>query len=231
MKARRVSAPDGTVGRSAAGAGPRTVRTLAAAAALCALLLVGLTVALHAGDLTSPDRRLEADIHSTAPAGLHSLMTGLSFLGSGATVAVLTALVVLYCVWRRAPWAAAFMAACPAGASLLDTALKTLIHRHRPHLWPQAAVLGSYSFPSGHATTSAAFFAGLTFVLWRLHGRRIGLAVAALSALAVAGIGFSRIYLGVHWPSDVLAGFALGAGWVCLIAVIAEAVFPPLVPP
>jgi membrane-associated phospholipid phosphatase len=100
--------------------------------------------------------------------------------------------------------------------------LKTLIHRHRPHLWSHAAIINSYSFPSGHATVSTAFFAGTTYAVWKLVGRRAGVCAMILSAILVSGIGFSRIYLGVHWPSDVVAGYALGLGWVLLLIVVAE---------
>lgn len=193
-----------------------------AAALFCALAFSCLTLALEEASLTTLDRQAELRVHAGTPSGLLYLMNALSFIGASWPMAVLTLTCAIFCLQKRAPWAAGFVAACPTGASLLDTALKHLIHRHRPHLWPHAAILNSYSFPSGHATISSAFFAGTTYVVWKLMGRRVGQFATAVSTIFIIGIGFSRVYLGVHWPSDVIAGYALGLGWVFILMVITE---------
>lgn len=194
-----------------------------ATVALCSwLIFIGVSIAFEAGFLSSFDRQAELRVHTTAPPDLSGLMNALSFLGSSWSVAALALGCAGFCLAQNARWGAAFVVACPAGASLLDAAFKQVMHRHRPHLWPHAAVLNSYSFPSGHATLNTAFFTGATFMVWRLIGPRAGWGATAASVVLVAGIGFSRIYLGVHWPSDVGAGFALGLGWVFILAIGGE---------
>ena len=104
-----------------------------------------------------------------------------------------------------------FLAGAVVGAELLNLAAKLLLARPRPALWPSAAPETSFSFPSGHAMAAAALAAALALLLWPTRWR--WLAVAGGAAWAV-GMGWSRLYLGVHYPSDVLAGWAGSLGWV-----------------
>ena len=187
------------------------------AAGAGALAVAFLTLGVESGSLTVADRRIELAIHTYASDNLIGAMTALSFIGSTVSLAVLALVCAAYCVARRTPRAAGFVVASPLGASLIDTGFKLLVHRPRPHLWAHAAVLGSFSFPSGHATGSAAFFSGTTLAAWRLFGTRAGWVVGVPAVTLVIGIGFSRVYLGVHWPSDVIAGYALGLTWVFLL--------------
>jgi undecaprenyl-diphosphatase len=92
----------------------------------------------------------------------------------------------------------------------LFTGLKQVVRRARPDLWPRLLEPGSYAFPSGHALFSATFFPLMAFTLARRFPRAAP-ALWALGLLLPLYIGFGRMYLGVHWPSDVLAGWALGA--------------------
>jgi undecaprenyl-diphosphatase len=93
--------------------------------------------------------------------------------------------------------------------------LKLAFHRPRPEL--AFLHLETYSFPSGHSTAATAAFGAVAFLLWPRAGtvrRRVALVVAAVGLICL--VGFSRLYLGVHYLSDVLAGFALGAVWLSL---------------
>jgi undecaprenyl-diphosphatase len=193
-----------------------------AAALLCGLTVAGLALAFKTGALSSTDRQTELHIHKGLHGSLDGVMTALTSVGASWPMAVLALGCAVFCLLQSGPWVAGLVVACPTGASVLDTALKHLIQRHRPHLWSHAAVLNSYSFPSGHATMSSAFFAGATYAVWKLMGPARGRAAAAISIVFVAGIGFSRVYLGVHWPSDILAGYALGLGWALVLIAIAE---------
>jgi len=92
---------------------------------------------------------------------------------------------------------------------LLNLLLKEAFQRARPSLFTEVATLHSYSFPSGHAMASAAVYGGVAVLMGRAdpaHARRYHLGAAVLVLL----IGMSRVYLGVHWFTDVLAGFAAG---------------------
>ena len=102
--------------------------------------------------------------------------------------------------------------------------MKVIVERPRPAL-PWAHVLPDYSFPSGHSMNSFVFYVAIALIVWGAYGRRIG-AFALAAALVVAlAIGLSRIYLGYHYLSDVVGGFAAGLAWL-LIVVIAFQVVP-----
>ena len=103
----------------------------------------------------------------------------------------------------------------------LQEGLKALFARPRPHLWPWVIVQADYSMPSGHAIAAATFYP----LLARVVARRWPRAAVPAYVLAVAValfIGIGRLYLGVHWPSDVLVGWALGAGQTALGIALVE---------
>lgn len=118
---------------------------------------------------------------------------------------------------------AAGIAASLIGSSVIDGWLKHLIARPRPELVPHLVQVTHASFPSGHAMVSSAVYLTLALMLaegvevdgWRGRAARVAV-VAFFSALAVL-IGMSRVYLGVHWPSDVLAGWCFGTAWALLV--------------
>ena len=118
---------------------------------------------------------------------------------------------------------AAGIAASLIGSSVIDGWLKHLIARPRPDLVPHLVQVTNASFPSGHAMVSSAVYLTLALMLaegvevdgWRGRAARVAV-VAFFSALAVL-IGMSRVYLGVHWPSDVLAGWCFGTAWALLV--------------
>jgi undecaprenyl-diphosphatase len=94
---------------------------------------------------------------------------------------------------------------------LLQEGLKRLVGRPRPELWPRLVELGPYSFPSGHALAAATFFPLLAWDLTRASRPRARVLAVCVGVLLSLCVGLGRLYLGVHWPSDVLAGWAIGA--------------------
>lgn len=120
-------------------------------------------------------------------------------------------LLVLALAMRRRFRAGAFAALALAGSGLLNLAAKHVIARPRPSLWTSIASETTYSFPSGHAMGAATLAAVCVVLAWRTRYRALVLAVGLTFAGAV---GASRVYLGVHYPSDILAGWCAATAWV-----------------
>lgn len=138
----------------------------------------------------------------------------LSTLG-GVEVMIGLSVLIAVLLWFRSHREAVFFAASMAGATVIMGLTKVVLARPRPELFPDVDYwqTASPSFPSGHATGSAAFALTLFFVVQRLAPRWQVLA-GVLGLLFCLSISASRLYLQVHYPSDILAGLALGSGWV-----------------
>jgi undecaprenyl-diphosphatase len=173
------------------------------------------------GETSSLDRRILLALRNPAdpsdPIGSRSLqeaMRDVTALG-GVTVMILVTLVsVLAFLMHRRRWHAAILTGTVLAAVVSSEGLKHLYGRPRPDLVPHGSYVYSASFPSGHSTLSAATFLTLAMLIASLEPNRGTKAmVFVLAGLLILAIGFSRVYLGVHWPSDVLAGWCLGAAW------------------
>jgi undecaprenyl-diphosphatase len=161
------------------------------------------------------DSTVTSAVHVHASAPLTAVMKGLTVLGSSAAMTPLAILTLIYCYVRRHFHALKTLAATFGGALILEFLLKQIFHRPRPVPFFDLPAPASFSFPSGHALFSFCFFAGIAALvspgLARLEAK---LALWAVAVALILGIGMSRIYLGVHYPSDVLAGYAAGIVWV-----------------
>lgn len=111
------------------------------------------------------------------------------------------------------------------GAGLIAGMLKMIFDRPRPELFDYAHNVGLSSFPSGHATKSLVLFVALAYVIHRLSPRRwISVLAVAVAGVLILLIGLSRLYLGVHYPSDILAGYVVGFSWAIFCSLGVEAV-------
>ncbi len=110
-----------------------------------------------------------------------------------------------------------------AGGALALAVLKLIIHRPRPPIYDALTITHTFSFPSGHSFVAFSFYAALAWILHR-EGKSILIKTlpVILGIMVILGIGLSRIYLGVHWPSDVLGGYAAGAAWFTVLATALE---------
>jgi undecaprenyl-diphosphatase len=148
-----------------------------------------------------------------------ALLQAASVLGSGVVeIPLALGLSLRLAMIRRRTEAAGYAAATLSGWALYGVA-KFAFHRARPRVIPRLmSGAGWYAFPSGHATLAPLVF-GLGALIWSAPWpRRARVALLAASALLSVVIGFSRVYLGLHWPSDVIGGLLLGTGWASLWA-------------
>jgi undecaprenyl-diphosphatase len=156
------------------------------------------------------------------PEWIELMFRDLTSLGSPSVLALITVASIGY-LWVDGKRAAALFVALavPAGAAL-EGLLKLGFARPRPDLVSHLVEVNSYSFPSGHATMATIVYLTLGVLLARAQTRRRMKLYVLLVVVALAVIvGFSRVYLGVHWPTDVLAGWCVGASWAlaCLLVV------------
>ena len=156
------------------------------------------------------DRAVSLGVHWIDTPVFDIVMKAFSLVGSFPVIAVAALIVLIWC-WRRGDRDAfAGLLGVIAVNESLNFALKHVFERPRPNLFEEVATLHSYSFPSGHAMAAVSIYGMIAIVLARLTPRlRISAAIAATTITLL--IGLSRIYLGVHWVTDVLAGYAAGA--------------------
>jgi membrane-associated phospholipid phosphatase len=150
------------------------------------------------------------DLHKLATPALDQLALLLTTLGGVSVIAPLSAVILGFLWWKFRPLAL-FWGLSVAGAAALNLIMKLIFHRPRPELWPRLVAESDTGFPSGHSMYSMAFVVALSLLLWRTPYRWPAVIVGGLF---VVGVGFSRLYLGVHYPTDVLAGWLSGLAWV-----------------
>lgn len=148
------------------------------------------------------------------PPWLRQAMVDVTALGSVAVLTIITVLAAGYLVATKKPTLAAFMVGAVTGGALISTLLKITYARTRPDIVAHLVGTDSASFPSGHAMNSAVTYLTLAVLLARAEKsvavRRYLISMAIALTLL---IGFSRLYLGVHWPTDVAAGWIVGGFW------------------
>jgi undecaprenyl-diphosphatase len=137
-------------------------------------------------------------------------------LGAAAVLLPLIVLLLAALLWRRRPDLALGAGIAVIGSWVtVNLVLKPLVERARPPIADRLVFPGDASFPSGHAANAASAWLALAWVVASLVERRAAkVAVWSVAGAVVAIVGVSRLYLGVHWPSDVLAGWLVGAAWV-----------------
>ena len=162
------------------------------------------------GETSDIDKTVELAIHGLQSPAMGEVMRAFTFLGSPFAVIPLATAVTVWAVRKKETRAAAAFFVVLVMTEVLNVMLKHTFERPRPTLFQEIETLHSYSFPSGHAMAAAAVYGMMGVVVARLVPRHRKPLVFGLPVLIVM-IGMSRIYLGVHWPSDVLAGFAAGA--------------------
>ncbi len=195
---------------------------VALAAVLVAALLAFANVAedyLTGDPLVRWDVRLATWLHAHNSARLRDVFEVVTLAGNGVVLLVLVSVLAVVLMRRRRAYDALLVCVAFFGVEAVNAVLKLIFHRPRPEL--AFVHLETYSFPSGHAAASTAMYGTLAYLVCRRQlSVPLRALIAGLAFVLVALVAFSRLYLGVHYLSDVLAGVSVGASWAaaCLLA-------------
>ncbi len=155
-------------------------------------------------------------LDAVGPAWLTSAMAGLTLIGGGPLRSALAIAVCAVLLVRRRMRDAVLLAGTALSAAAVNAGLKQLFARPRPDIVPHLDRISDLSFPSGHSFNSAAVYLCMALTIARLAPRRRGALIGAAMGLSLA-IAFSRVWLGVHYPTDAMAGWLGGVGWALLL--------------
>lgn len=164
-----------------------------------------------------PDRHILQMVHGLSTPWLDHTVSFVTNLGGTIAVPCFTIFLFLVC-WRRGYLNHGLLILLGVGgASFMSLILKLAFSRTRPDLWTHLVAEKTYSFPSGHAVGSAALAASIIIALWYTKWRRVAIIAGTVYVLA---IGFTRLYAGVHYPTDILGGWLLAIGWVNIVRLL-----------
>lgn len=172
------------------------------------------------GSADSYDMAIMDAIHKTDSAPMNHMMELATHLGSHTAVGTAAGLTALALLRKNRTHDAWTVIVSTAGAMALNSTLKAIFARQRPQeLFRQIRLPKSHSFPSGHSLLSAATYPIVAHHLVQHRSTNLQMIVLTTTGVTILSVGFSRIYLGVHFPSDVLGGFAAGLGWLGLTSL------------
>ena len=195
----------------------------------CAWAFIAIADEVHEGATQSLDRALLLAMRNPqdlsdpiGPGWLEEAARDITALGGDTVLMIVTAATWIYLMLAGKRGAALLVLVAIVGGLLLSTGLKLGFERPRPDLVPHGTRVYTASFPSGHAMLSAVTYLTLGALLSRVQDRRrLRAFMMGLAVFLTLIVGVSRVYLGVHWPSDVLAGWTVGAAWAALCWFVA----------
>ncbi len=197
-------------------------------------LFVELAEEMAEGETLAFDRAMLLALRNPAdpadplgPAWLDTVMRDITALG-GVTVLGFVTLAVTGLLWFQSRHrSAGLLLLAIAGGQIFSHVAKAIFDRPRPDLVPHGTLVSSASFPSGHSMMAAVVWLTLAAMVTRTEPRRVlRIYLTALAIAVTLAVGFSRVWLGVHWPTDVLAGWAAGAAWALICRALAELLDP-----
>lgn len=186
-------------------------------AAGCLIAFVSIALSISDNQIHTFDDTLIGWIQGMESPGMTRFMQLFTWIGSEVPVVVITilAMLVLY-IYLRHKRELLFLACVIAGSTLLNALIKLVFQRARPTINRIIEVSG-YSFPSGHSMAAFSLYGGLAFLIWKHVPTATGrVLMIIVSAIFILTIGMSRIYLGVHYPSDVVGGYFLSGCWLAV---------------
>ncbi len=201
-----------------------TILAVIAFASVAIYAFVKVAAEVTEGETTSFDRTVLLALRNPAdpsdpigPIWFEEVMRDFTALGGTAVLTLVTLCVIAYLLLASKRATALLVAGSVLGATVLSSILKWGFDRPRPDLVPHGVAVYSASFPSSHAMLSAAVYLTLGALLARSQARvRVKIFLLGVAVFVTVLVGISRLYLGVHWPTDVLGGWVLGAAWAAL---------------
>jgi len=203
---------------------PHTIAIMlkTSAGLLCLAGFIQLTLSLMSNDaIQSLDENILLWIETLRTPFLNAMMVDVSSLGGLALTVVLGLLAVAIFLLTRDPAAAIHLVLTASGGFAISLWAKSLISRPRPSVIPQLIHASGFSYPSGHAITSAAVYLTMAILACRhFPSLRARVVLLTLAAMMITLVSFSRLYLGVHYPSDTMSGAFIGLAWALFMAAI-----------
>jgi undecaprenyl-diphosphatase len=203
---------------------PRKARRLLWAG--LSLLFLGMFVKLswtlfEGPELDSLDRRVLISISHLRVPRWNGPAVDITALGSPTVIGLFTLITLVILGLHRDRRGCAYLLVGIIGAGICTNVMKQFFTRPRPTVVSPLVEVSGFSYPSGHSLVATSFYLLLMFLAWR-HDRRWSsrTAMLACAAVVIGGVCLSRLYLGVHYPSDVLSGALLGTAWVCLVTAL-----------
>jgi len=199
-----------------------TLLSLGMVSALISLgLFAWLSEEVFEGGMANFDEVIRRYVHQFATGGLTHVMTFISFLGSTIFLTATSFLILLLFIWLRRYRSAVLFSATMLGSSILNYGLKIAFARTRPIPYFDLPAPVSFSFPSGHALCSACFYGVLAWLFaTRTESRALRIVVWIVAGAMIFLVGLSRVYLGVHYPSDVIAGYLAACVWTLAVILV-----------
>ena len=205
-----MTSPTNTLSRQA-------IASLVTIFSMAIFLLAALAILVTTGSTSATDSSILLWLYEHSTSQLDAFFLFVTNLGGVVAITAASLLLLAYLVFKKRYYKAALLVAGVGGVAAINFLLKIIFERPRPDLWEWLITETQFSFPSGHASASSALALCIVVMLWNTKWRVASIIIAALYIVV---IGISRLYLGVHFPTDILGGWLVSTAVVSLVTLV-----------